>query len=250
MNKMTLSCVLLLFAAFAISCQEDLALPYYEPGAVILQYTGFVVKYNETYEQADWVAYLLTSSEASSETLKRPNNFRPDHAVETETAAKDDYKGSGYDRGHLAPAGDMNWSDEALSDSFFFSNMSPQTPGLNRGKWRSLEELVRTWATANKEVYVVTGPVLTDGPFKTIGENQVAVPKRYYKVVLDYKKPEIKGIGFILPNERISLPLSDFAVSIDQVEQLTGIDFFHLLPDDIEESLESSVMLTSWPDLN
>ncbi|GAG11098.1 unnamed protein product [marine sediment metagenome] len=250
MKKAFLLVQFLLFSILVLSCEDDLGLPYYEPGSVILRYTGYVAKYNELHEQAEWVAYQLTDNEAVSKSVERTDDFRSDPSVATETASSRDYRGSGYDRGHLAPARDMRWSAEAMSDSFYYSNMSPQAPGFNRGKWKSLEFRVRKWATANEEVYVITGPVLTDGPFETIGENQVAVPKHFYKVILDFKEPEIKAIGFILPNEQISLPLSDFAVSIDQVEQTTGIDFFQLLPDGIEESIESTVTLPLWPDLD
>ncbi len=136
-----------------------------------------------------------------------------------------------------------------MSDTFFLSNMSPQNPSFNRGVWKKLENLVRIWALENDEIYVVTGPVLTDGPFNTIGPNEVAVPKRFYKVILDYKEPEIKAIAFILPNERSTEALSNFAVTIDEVERVTGIDFFHLLPDEIEDSLESSFKAELWPGL-
>jgi len=126
------------------------------------------------------------------------------------------------------------------------SNMSPQMPGFNRGIWRKLEEWVRDQAIANEELYVVTGPVLTDGPYQEIGPNGVDVPKRFFKVLLDYKEPELKAIGFIMPNESSSLPLYMFSVSIDQVEKVTNLDFFHLLPDDIEEKLESVLDSKVW----
>lgn len=126
------------------------------------------------------------------------------------------------------------------------SNMSPQMPGFNRGIWRKLEEWVRDQAIANEELYIVTGPVLTDGPYQEIGPNGVDVPKRFFKVLLDYKEPELKAIGFIMPNESSSLPLYMFSVSIDQVEKVTNLDFFHLLPDDIEEKLESVLDSKVW----
>ena len=124
--------------------------------------------------------------------------------------------------------------------------VSPQAPGFNRGIWRKLEEWVRDQAIANEELYIVTGPVLTDGPYQEIGPNGVDVPKRFFKVLLDYKEPELKAIGFIMPNESSSLPLYMFSVSIDQVEKVTNLDFFHLLPDDIEEKLESVLDSKVW----
>ena len=116
-----------------------------------------------------------------------------------------------------------------MSESFLMSNMTPQRPGFNRGIWKRLEAWVRDQALQNQEVYVVTGPVLTDGPYQEIGPNGVDIPKRYFKVILDYKEPGFKAIGFILPNKKSSLPLSDYAVPVDQVEDITGLDFFYLL---------------------
>ncbi len=133
-----------------------------------------------------------------------------------------------------------------MSDSFYMSNMTPQRPGFNRGIWKRLEEWVRDQATANQEVYVVTGPVLIDGPYQEIGPNGVDIPKRYFKVILDYVEPELKAIGFILPNKKSSLPLSAYAVPVDRVEDVTGLDFFHLLEDGQEERLEAWVDIEGW----
>lgn len=171
--------------------------------------------------------------------------FIPDPYVTTGSARDIDYKGSGYDRGHLAPAADMAWSITTMAESFYFSNMSPQAPQFNRGIWKKLEELVRTWAIENESIYIVTGPIL-DNHLKRIGPDQVAVPEYYYKVILDYSSPEIKAIGFVLPNEGSSENLQHFAVSIDSVERLTGIDFFPLLPDHIETILEAHICLPCW----
>jgi endonuclease G len=132
-----------------------------------------------------------------------------------------------------------------MDESFFYSNMSPQLPGFNRGIWKSLEEQVRTWAMEAGSIYVVTGPILK-GDLSSIGPNQVSIPKFYYKVVLDYEQPSMHGIGMIMPNESSSLDLQHFAVSIDSVEALTGLDFFPLLPDNEEQKLESDKCLSCW----
>jgi len=123
--------------------------------------------------------------------------------------------------------------------------MSPQDASFNRGIWKKLEGLVRNWAVENNVLYLVTGPVLKDG-LPTIGNNKVSVPKYFYKVILDYSKPDIKGIGFILPNAGSTEPIESFAVSIDSVESITGIDFFPLLPDDEEQLIEKTLSLKSW----
>ncbi len=224
---------------------ELLAIPLIKSTDIVIHHNGFSLLYSEKYEQAAWVAYLLTDNEVYGN-IPRSNNFREDPAILSGSAKLEDYKGSGYDRGHLAPAGDLKWSKVSMKDSFFLSNMSPQTPGFNRDLWRRLEEWVRTQAVDNKELIVVTGPILTDGPFKKIGVDGVAVPKRYYKVLLDFKKPEIKAIGFIMENKASKKAVTDFAVSVDKVEETTGIDFFYLLPDTLENNLESKINLKLW----
>jgi endonuclease G len=161
------------------------------------------------------------------------------------SATPDDYSRSGYDRGHLAPSADFRWDEQAQSESFFMSNMSPQTPAFNRGIWKHLEEQVRDWAKELDTVYVITGPVLSSG-LQTIGSSNVAVPEYYYKVILDHKESKTEAIGFILRNEGSKESLADFAVSVDSVEKITGIDFFPMLPDSIETVGESKVDLAFW----
>lgn len=221
-----------------------LELPNIVDEEVIIEHTGFRLVYSEKHEQAKWVAYEFTKAETIKK-VDRTDDFRDDPKILTGSATSTDYKGSGFDRGHLAPAGDMSWSVEAMSASFYYSNMSPQTPSFNRGIWKKLEEQVREWTKLYDTIYVVTGPVLEDS-LPTIGENKVSIPKYYYKVILEYKRDAIKGIGFILPNEKSSFPLSTFVVSIDSVEKMTGIDFFHQLPDSIENEIEKSVCNACW----
>ncbi len=223
---------------------QHLEIPFFRQGEQVITHTGYTLSYNEAAEQANWVAYELTAQE-TQKAFERTNKFLVDPAVSTGSATDTDYKKSGFDRGHLAPAADMGWSSTTMIESFYFSNMSPQLPGFNRGIWKNLESLVRSWANENESIYVVTGPVLTPG-LPTIGLNQVAVPNYYYKVILDYREPSIKGIGFVLPNASSSLPLQQFALSIDSVEKITGIDFFHLLEDEQEAQLEKTVCISCW----
>jgi endonuclease G, mitochondrial len=221
-----------------------LEIPKTEPGDFIISHTGFSLLYNEDHEQACWVAYELTREKAAK-VYDRTDKFIPDPRVTTLTANNKDYSRTGFDRGHLAPASDMGWSAEAMAESFYYSNISPQVPGFNRGIWKKLEERVRTWAVENEVIHIVTGPVLTSG-LKTIGANNVSVPEYYYKVVLDYHEPGIKGIGFIIPNAKLNQPLHHFAVSIDSVENFTGIDFFPALPDDQEDIIEKTICIPCW----
>ena len=211
----------------------------------IINHTAFRLCYSETHEQAIWVAYRLTVEMCNNNGEERSNDFREDTSVKTKSAHPDDYKKSGYDRGHLCPAGDMGWSEATMSESFLMSNMSPQEPKFNRGIWKKLETQVREWAKTNEELYVVTAGVLQEG-LKTIGENKVSVPNYYYKVILDVKPPEYKAIAFVMPNEGSKNDIFDFAVSIDSVQRLTGIDFFPTLPDSLENYLEKTINKNEW----
>ncbi len=224
---------------------DGLEIPAVTNPDAVVEHTNYTLQYDERFEQADWVAYELTADEAEG-TVKRGNSFREDPYVLTGSAELSDYKKSGFDRGHLAPAGDMKFSPDAMSESFYMSNMSPQRPGFNRGIWKELEEMVRKWAEENGSLYVVTGPVLNKPYYPVIGENKVAVPEFYYKVLLDYTEPEIKGIGFILPNKKCEDPLGDYAVPIDRVEEVTGIDFYPKLPDGEEDRIEGNIDLSLW----
>ncbi len=228
----------------AITLIEMLEIPELKENEVVISHLGYSVSYNETHEQANWIAYELTSEELMG-TVERKDRFKPDPDVATGSATVDDYKKSGYDRGHLAPAADMKWSEEVMAESFYFSNMSPQVPGFNRGIWKLLEELVRTWAKEDGALYVVTGGVLQEG-LPTIGKNGVSVPQYYYKVVLDYREPEIKAIAFLIPNEKTDKEISTFVVPINRIEELTGINFFPKLEDTIEEQLESTSEFSIW----
>lgn len=223
------------------------------PDHQIRRFGNFVICYRESYEQAEWAAYCLENSELEKN-ASRGNDFRPDPEITTGSASLADYKKSGYDRGHLAPAADFAFSEEAMSESFYLSNMSPQAPGLNREIWQYLEGQVRVWAKKYGRVYVVTGPVLEKpaDQYDYIGANKVSVPEYYYKVILaplyeneeDAADPEncknLKAIGFILPNQKCPDTFWDYAVTIDEVERRTGIDFFALLEDTLEKRIEGS----------
>lgn len=219
-------------------------LPETKPGDAIIHHLGYSYLYNEKYEQAAWVAYELTSAE-TEKAVERSNDFYPDKAVKTGTSDNPDYSGSGYDRGHLAPAADMCWSEQAMNESFLFGNISPQLPAFNRGIWKKLEEQVRTWAVQNNAIYVVTGPILQDS-LKTIGPNKVSVPKYYYKVILDNEGDDKKAIGFVLPNLSSTESLRTYAMTVDSVEKLTGINFFAALPKKEQKKLESNICIECW----
>ena len=213
----------------------------------VIYHQFYTLSYIEKYEQPEWVAYEMTRDELNTKHVPRSNDFRIDPLVTTKSATKWDYKRSGYDRGHLVPAGDMGFDSKAMSETFFMSNMSPQVHHFNGGVWRELEEQVRDWARKYKKIYVVSGPVLTEAPIDEIGKNKVAVPNSYYKVILDYTDPEVKGIGFVLPNEVSNKPLQDYAMSIDDVEKITGINFFKDLKGNGDvEKIEQEFDINKW----
>lgn len=213
----------------------------------IVQHKYFALSYLEEYELPEWVAYELTAARLKLPWVRRTNDFRPDPKISSGSAFPGDYSKTKYDRGHLAAAADMAFDESAMSESFFMSNMSPQDPGFNKGIWRELEELTRDWAIRFKHLYVITGPVFNDKIKFWIGENQVAVPPAFYKVILDINDPGKKAIAFIIPNETSQERLETYAVTIDKVEEETGIDFFNeLLPNPLEESLEGSFNMAEW----
>ena len=223
----------------------NLEIPKINPNETIIKHTGFSLLYNEAHEQATWVAYELTKEE-TNKTFDRTDKFIVDPKVKTGTANHQDYLNSGYDRGHLAPAADMGWSSTAMTESFYYSNMSPQLPSFNRGIWKKLEEEVRDWAVKLDSILIVTGPVLS-ADLQSIGINKVSIPKYYFKAIIDLKGFKSKGIAFLLPNEGSKLPLMDFALTINELEKITKIDFFYQLEDKLENSLESTVCKTCWP---
>ncbi len=231
--------------AYYFTNSFDFAWPAYDVDDLVVEHEGFTLSYDEKNEQASWVAYKLEKSNLDRARFKRKDNFREDPLVRTGSASLNDYKKSGYDRGHLAPAADFTWSEKALDHTFFMSNMSPQVPGFNRGIWKRLEEQVRDWARANGSIYVVTGPIITNRKDR-IGTNKVTIPTSYYKVILDIQEPELKAIGFVMENKKSDNELLSFAVSVDKVEEITGLDFFPSIPDELERKLESSISVSSW----
>jgi len=236
--------LIIVLTGFAQQTHTNIEIPAHQANETLISHAGYTLSYNEKYEQANWVAYELTSEETNS-LYNRTNQFLVDPKITTGSADNSDYAGSGYDRGHLAPAGDMGWSEQSMIESFYYSNMSPQVPSFNRGIWKNAESFTREAAITNHVIYVVTGPVFTSD-MTTIGHNQVAVPQSYFKVILDNSEPELKAIAFVITNEASQLPLQHFAVSIDDVEHLTGLDFFPLLTDSVESKLESKFDINLW----
>jgi len=227
-----------------ISAQTQLDLVEIKDSNQFFSHVAYALEYSEEHEQALWVAYVLTKEETIAR-IKRSDRFIQDPMVKSESATDSDYKGSGYDRGHLAPAADMAWSQITMQESFYYSNMSPQNPGFNRGIWKRLESQVRSWAILYDSVLVVTGPVLID-LLPTVGPNEVSVPRYYFKALLDLNAERFEGIAFILPNEKSQNDLTDFVVSIDSLESLTQLNLYPFLSEEDEAKLETKSCISCW----
>lgn len=235
--------LLFLFVCGSLVAQNVELLPISTTGQIV-KHKYYTLSYSEQNEQAEWVFYLLTKANSLG-AVERENNFRPDPLVSTGSAFLKDYKNSGYDRGHLCPASDMAFDSQAMSETFYLSNMSPQNPSFNRGIWKKLEELVRSWSLQEDSLYIVTGPIFIDNK-GSIGPDKVTVPGFYYKVIYDPTGNK-KMIGFIMPNEKgASKILSDYTFSVVYIEEVTKIDFFHDLPDSLEFKLERKIDLKLW----
>ena len=211
----------------------------------VITHKGYTVSYNYDWKIPNWVAYELTDWEVQGE-VPRYDRFKPDPMVpQGATATTNDYKHSGYDRGHMAPAADMKWDEQVMKESFYLSNICPQNPNLNGGVWKDLEEQVRDLASQKGKIFVVCGPIVNDIS-NTIGENKVVVPQAFYKVLLQEENGEIHTIGFVYENVSGRKPMSTYAMTVDEVEKLTNIDFFPSLPNKIENKVESEVDFSQW----
>lgn len=213
----------------------------------IIDHGYFWLSYDDEHKQAEWTAHVLTKEHLDMPWVERQGDFRPDDKVKTGSPTPADYRNSGYDRGHLVPAADMAFSAEAMRATFVMSNISPQARNFNNGIWRELEELTRTWAKSCKNLYVISGPVLSLPPKGAIGANNVSIPAAYYKVLLDLESSNPKAIGFIIPNEVSFEPLTKYAVSVREVEKTTGLVFFpNLIEKADEEQLKGRINIDLW----
>jgi endonuclease G len=212
----------------------------------IIHHEGFTVSYNADFRIANWTAYELTANEAKSKNVKRQTRFSPDPKVEGATATDDDYKRSGYDRGHLVPAGDMKWSEEGMRASFYYSNICPQNKKLNTGLWSNIERQCRTWAARYGEVVIVTGPVIED-TMNRLGKNEIGIPDQFYKVVSSTAGGKARSIGFLVENrEYENRLLKDVTVTVDSIEKITGIRFFASFPIAIQQEMKYTIDWDYW----
>ncbi len=209
---------------------------------VVYEHKGYTFSYSEAHEQSEWVAYVLENTQNRHRDFDRPY-FEQDPIVETGSADWRNYKKSGYTKGHLCPASDRKQSYELFKETFFTSNISPQTYDFNAGVWNRLEQKVRYWADKYNGLYIVTAGVLEDN-LEEIGKEAVDVPKYFYKVLMT--KDQKKMIAFLVPHKKSSEPLYKFVVSVNEIEKKTGIDFFHEMDNKKEENLEQNKDYKVW----
>ena len=211
----------------------------------ILKRTGYVASYNKTNLLPNWVAWHLTAERTEGSAKRSGVDFAEDTEVPEPRATDWDYYNSGYDRGHMCPAADNKWSKKAMEESFLFTNMCPQNGNLNRGDWNEMEMACRKWAKKYGDLYIVCGPIFYKGKHKTIGKNKVVVHEAFFKVVLR-TGDDPQAIGFIYKNTSGNRPKDSYVNTVDEVERITGIDFFPSLPDDVEKKVEAECDLGLW----
>lgn len=217
-------------------------LPTSTTGEVVV-HDNYMLSYSEPHEQAEWVSYILERSHLTYNDRERPY-FIEDPKVKTKSADWRNYKGSGFDRGHLCPAGDRRFSEYAYNETFYTSNIAPQNREFNAGVWNRLEIQTRQWCKRYGTLYIITGGVLKNN-LKEIGDEGVDVPDAFYKILARQEGTDFKVLAFLIPNKQNDLSLENFLVSIDELEKQTGINFF---PELGEKGLEfeNTIDVSGW----
>lgn len=217
--------------------------------SLFIEHTGFALSYNLDTNCPNWVAWDLTEEEAYSTQFKRSNDFRGDTMVPSLHRVEGyDYKQTGFDRGHMCPAADMKWNANAMSECFLMSNICPQIPVLNQQWWEHLEAACRRWASQEGCVYICCGPIYDrQREARYIGnEVKIRVPDAFFKVIVSLRQGKEKGIGFFYRNDGSRQTMESAAMSIDQIEKMTGYNFFADLPNELEDRIESQNKLSTW----
>ncbi len=234
----------LMYISASIHAQKaDVLLPLNRDREQTIHHNGFSLSYNSSYLQPSWVAYKVTKSQVN-EVNNPKGKYIPDPEVNTRSANKKDYKEGGYLMAQYVNTLDIKQIPGAEDESFYMTNITPMKLAFYNHIWCKTEKLIRLWSADGEGLYIICGPILAESPFPVIGENNVSVPKRYYKAVYDPKNQ--KAIGFIFKNGMSSGTLKSFAVSIDEIEKETGIDMFPSLDDELENQIESKLDFTVW----
>lgn len=237
----------LLLLSFSLIALNGLSQQYELPAPgsreQLVKHTMFALSYNEGYELPSWAAYQLTPEQARATGTFKEKYFE-DPLVTTGSASVKDYKDAGFIMGQLVPPEDMFTSPQAVEETFLTSNTVPHKPSFNKYIWKTIEKLIREWAKEGNTLYIATGPVLKDAPFGTFGQNKISIPTRYYKALLDVNGE--RAIGFIIRGNVATGAPKSFAVTVDELEKITGIDFFPELADELEEKVEASNDFAKW----
>ncbi len=210
-----------------------------------IDYEGFHIAFNPDKHEPNYATWVLSADRIDGPYSRKDASFAPDNDVEG-SATLGDYRSSGYDRGHMVPAADMKWSQQAMADCHLLTNMCPQDKRLNSGAWATVEKNTRKWVQKHGTLVIVAGPVLTDKLTRTIGKSKIPVPERFFKAIIAPDANPPLGIAFIMPNGYIDGGAQSTVASIDQVEAITGFDLFSALPDSIENEIESQNSLRIW----
>jgi len=218
-------------------------------GEILVSHVGYSASYNPLTRIPNWVAYELTKEETMG-TVKRDSRFYNDPSIPLNLQATfDDYRNEDrWDKGHMAPAGDMKWSEQAMLESCYFTNICPQNRNLNNGDWKSLEEKCRSWAQKYGNINIICGPIIGTMRNGTLGKNQVVIPDAFFKIIMVKKSEQYEGVAFVFENKAGHRDLFDYAMSIDSVELITGLDFFGQLQNEIENEMESDFNKSFWLD--
>lgn len=212
----------------------------------LLHRVGYLTLYDATRRCPRWTAWHLTRDHIAGPYKRKGISFQEDEEVGTPRATDMDYQRSGYDRGHMCPSGDNQWNQQAQEQSFLFTNICPQAPSLNRGEWNDLEIQCRTWAREKGGIWVVCGPVWLSERPRRLGRNKVNVPDGFFKVVLSMEG-QPQAIGFYYVNDdQPDSSIADHATTVDAIERMTGLDFFSVLPDEVERRIEAKADINAW----
>lgn len=245
-TECTLTAILLAACDMLVEPPQGLEIPSSAPQDNIVEYQGYVTSYNTRTLIPNWVAYELTEEETRGEATRDEKEFSMDFNFKGKQARREDYFRSGWTRGHMAPAGDFFWSDEAMSETFYFLNICPQKEELNNKDWQYLEKQVRRWARQYGRVWVVSGPIIGDNKYGTIGPDHVVVPDAFFKVALVHDGSRYQAVAFVMQNDANRYYLEKCALSVDDLELLTGLDFYPALPDNLEEYVEAAYDPSVW----
>lgn len=225
---------------------SGLEIPAVSSSDEIIRHDAYVISYDSARRIPEWVAYELTSEETEGEEERNSRMFSMDPDYHGTQAMREDYSNSGWTKGHMAPAADFRWSPEVMDQTFYLTNVCPQDETLNANDWEYLERQVRRWAKEYGRVWVVTGPIVGNNGYGCIGERNVVIPDAFFKAVLACKGDNCTAIAFVMGNDDKRYFLADCAISIDDLERRTGLDFFPALDDAMETEAEKTFRLSDW----